>query len=104
MSESSCRSRRWKGDFDARPAGDVRRALDTTALRFYDRTGHMQAYPSLSSIVHKMRTPPTLGQLRLHSCAAVTDANGHACRVGVGADDEASLFRHGLQCIHQDIQ
>jgi hypothetical protein len=72
-------------------------------MRFNDRTGHVQAYPSLSSIVHKMWTPQTLRRLRLHSCAAVTYANRDACGITVGADHESPVLGHGFERVHDDV-
>src|SRR6187200_2792849 len=73
-------------------------------MRFNDRTSHMQAYPSLSSVVHEMWTPQTLVRLRLHPRATVTNPHTRLRRVTVCADDQTPLFRHGLERIYHDVQ
>ena len=65
--------------------------------------GHMQAYPSLTAAVDKLWSPLAV-PLRLHPRAAIGHANNHACRAALSRDDQATLFWHGLERVHDDVQ
>jgi hypothetical protein len=64
----------------------------------------MQAYPSLPAAVYKLWSPLPAMPLRLHSSAAVGDANNDACRAAISGDEQATLFWHGLERVHDDVQ
>src|SRR5688572_177563 len=102
ISESSYRCRRGKDDFDARPVGDVRRALEPAAMRLDNRTGHVQAYPSLPRFVHEMWSPQLAIQLRWEG-ASVGNANGDTNGVAGHGDHQPPLIRHRLQCIDDHV-
>ena len=66
--------------------------------------GHVQAYPSLTSTVHKLWSPLTARPMRLHSGAAIGYANGNACGTAVNGNDQSTFFGHRLQRVDDDVQ
>jgi hypothetical protein len=64
----------------------------------------MQAYRNTPSIVYKSCGPRVVVRPGWHASRGVAHTNCHAGWVTIGADDQAPLLRHGLQCVEQNIE